>query len=73
MGSCLTVPPAMASYRMPDESEPHEATWMVFKASKGVWGADLAPYVEKDALKRPLEGPLECLGLLYRSYYSLNS
>ena len=38
----------MASFRMPEESEQHAATWMVFKASKTIWGGDLAPYVEKD-------------------------
>ena len=41
----------MASFRMPDESEQHAATWMVLKASKAIWGGDLAPYVEKDLVK----------------------
>ncbi|CAE7388512.1 aguA [Symbiodinium natans] len=49
MGStCAPEASGMASFRMPEESEGHAATWMVFRASKGIWGADLAPYVEKD-------------------------
>lgn len=37
--------------RMPDESEEHAATWMVFKVCREIWGKDLAPYVEQDLAK----------------------
>ncbi|CAE7209060.1 aguA, partial [Symbiodinium sp. KB8] len=47
----FAVARTMASFRMPDESEQHAATWMVLKASKAIWGGDLAPYVEKDLVK----------------------
>ncbi|MEO1522065.1 MAG: agmatine deiminase family protein [Cyanobacteria bacterium J06633_2] len=31
---------------MPDESEPHECTWMAFGASSRIWGHDLLPAVQ---------------------------
>ncbi|MGH8083560.1 MAG: agmatine deiminase family protein [Lysobacter sp.] len=33
---------------MPDESDPHERTWMAFGASKAVWGSDLVPEVQRN-------------------------
>ncbi len=33
-------------WRMPDESEPHERTWMAFGASRRIWGRDLLPGVQ---------------------------
>ncbi len=39
------------NWRMPDEAEPHHATWMAFGAQRGVWGGDLLGPVQ-DALAR---------------------
>jgi agmatine deiminase len=33
---------------MPDESEPHERTWMAFATSEDIWGADLLVEVRKN-------------------------
>ncbi|MEO1621994.1 MAG: agmatine deiminase family protein, partial [Cyanobacteria bacterium J06632_3] len=33
-------------WRMPDESEPHERTWMAFGASPQIWGNQLLPEVQ---------------------------
>ncbi|NER82699.1 MAG: agmatine deiminase family protein [Leptolyngbya sp. SIO1D8] len=33
-------------WRMPDESEPHERTWMAFGASSNIWGQKLLPEVQ---------------------------
>ncbi len=33
---------------MPDESEPHQRTWMAFGASKKVWGGKLLPEVQRN-------------------------
>ncbi len=33
---------------MPDESEPHERTWMAFGASKRIWGSRLLPEVRRN-------------------------
>ncbi|BDX06127.1 porphyromonas-type peptidyl-arginine deiminase [Planctobacterium marinum] len=33
---------------MPDESHPHERTWMAFGASKKIWGSELLPRVQRD-------------------------
>ena len=33
-------------WRMPDESEPHEHTWMAFGASSRIWGHNLLPAVQ---------------------------
>lgn len=33
-------------WRMPDESEPHERTWMAFGASQRIWGTHLLPAVQ---------------------------
>ena len=34
------------SWLMPDESAPHECTWMAFAASKEIWGRKLLPKVQ---------------------------
>ena len=31
---------------MPDESDPHQRTWMAFGASQKIWGAKLRPEVQ---------------------------
>ena len=33
-------------WRMPDESEPHERTWMAFGAARKIWGHKLFPEVQ---------------------------
>ncbi len=35
-------------YRMPDEAEPHQRTWMAFGAGKPVWGGKLLPEVQRN-------------------------
>ncbi|MEL6400564.1 MAG: agmatine deiminase family protein [Cyanobacteria bacterium J06626_4] len=40
-----TVPPP-ATWWMPEESEPHERTWMAFGASRKIWGTKLLPAVQ---------------------------
>lgn len=35
-------------WRMPDEGEPHERTWMAFGASAQIWGEDLVPVVQQN-------------------------
>ena len=35
-------------WRMPDESEPHQRTWMAFGASKEIWGKKLLPEVQRN-------------------------
>lgn len=40
-----------SNWRMPDEVERHQATWMAFGAQRGVWGSDLLGPVQ-DALAR---------------------
>ena len=37
-------------WRMPDEGEPHERTWMGFASSAGIWGNDLAG-VQQDLMR----------------------
>ena len=37
----LPVARAAEGWRMPDEAEPHAATWMSFGPSEGVWGRRL--------------------------------
>ncbi|MBI3230998.1 MAG: agmatine deiminase family protein [Burkholderiales bacterium] len=39
------------NWRMPDEAEPHLATWMAFGARRSIWGSDLLRPVQ-DALAR---------------------
>ncbi|MEJ6001344.1 agmatine deiminase family protein [Paucibacter soli] len=39
--------PAPSAWRMPDEGEPHCATWMAFAASEAVWGAELRRPVQQ--------------------------
>lgn len=38
------------AFRMPDEGEPHERTWMGFTSSTGVWGRDLSG-VQQDLMR----------------------
>jgi len=35
-------------WRMPDEAEPHERTWMAFGASEPIWGRRLLPAVQRN-------------------------
>ena len=35
-------------WRMPDESEPHQRTWMAFGASADIWGDKLLPEVQRN-------------------------
>lgn len=35
-------------WRMPDEAEPHERTWMAFGASERIWGRRLLPLVQRN-------------------------
>jgi agmatine deiminase len=44
----LSTPTALslAGWRMPDEAEPHRATWMAFGASAKIWGKKLLPIVQ---------------------------
>lgn len=45
----LAASPASATpWRMPDEAEPHQRTWMAFGAQRDVWGARLLPVVQQD-------------------------
>ena len=37
-------------FRMPDEGEPHERTWMGFTSSTGIWGSDLSG-VQQDLMR----------------------
>lgn len=39
---------AQSSWRMPDESEPHNRTWMAFGAREEIWGAHLLPEVQRN-------------------------
>src|SRR5882757_4341281 len=36
------------TWRMPEEGEPHERTWMAFGASAAIWGAELLPEVRRN-------------------------
>src|SRR5882757_5824574 len=36
------------TWRMPEEGEPHERTWMAFGASEAIWGAELLPEVRRN-------------------------
>lgn len=36
------------TWLMPDESEPHERTWMAFGASRAIWGKKLLPEVQNN-------------------------
>jgi agmatine deiminase len=40
----------LAGYRMPDEAEAHERTWMGFTSSSAIWGSDL-PGVQMDLMR----------------------
>jgi agmatine deiminase len=37
-----------SSWKMPDEGEPHERTWMAFGASEAIWGKKLLPEVRRN-------------------------
>ena len=39
-----------SGFRMPDEGEPHERTWMGFTSSTGIWGQDLGG-VQQDLMR----------------------
>jgi agmatine deiminase len=39
---------AEVEWFMPDESEPHERTWMAFGASEEIWGKKLLPEVQRN-------------------------
>ena len=38
----------LTQWRMPDEGDPHQRTWMAFGASADVWGSDLLPEVQRN-------------------------
>jgi agmatine deiminase len=38
----------VGDWRMPDESEPHQRTWMAFGASEEIWGKKLLPEVQRN-------------------------
>lgn len=49
----MSIPPTFArsngaSWRMPDEGDPHAATWMAFGPSAKIWGRDLLPDVREN-------------------------
>lgn len=51
--SLMSIPPTFAqsngaSWRMPDEGDPHAATWMAFGPSAKIWGRDLLPDVREN-------------------------
>ena len=37
-----------SAWRMPDESAPHQRTWMAFGASEQIWGRRLLPEVQRN-------------------------
>ena len=43
-----TVEAKKTTWLMPDESEPHDRTWMAFGASRGIWGQKLLPEVQNN-------------------------
>lgn len=49
-GSAEVAGPAAQAFRMPDEGEPHERTWMGFTSSTAIWGEDLAA-VQSDLMR----------------------
>ncbi len=38
----------VGDWRMPDESEPHQRTWMAFGANEEIWGKELLPEVQRN-------------------------
>lgn len=45
---CADVRPGIDRWHMPDESMPHERTWMAFGASEQIWGRRLLPEVQQN-------------------------
>jgi agmatine deiminase len=45
-----TAPGGLAGFRMPDEAEAHERTWMGFTSSSDIWGSEL-PGVQQDLMR----------------------
>ena len=45
---CANARSSMNQWRMPDESMPHERTWMAFGASDRIWGRRLLPEVQRN-------------------------
>lgn len=39
---------SVGDWRMPDESEPHQRTWMAFGASEEIWDKNLLPEVQRN-------------------------
>lgn len=48
MNESIPNSPGSQAWRMPDESHPHERTWMAFGASERIWGAELLPEVRRN-------------------------
>lgn len=48
MGVTLQAQSAPSTWYMPDESSPHERTWMAFGASRKIWGKRLLPGVREN-------------------------
>ena len=46
--SAAAMPGAMHAWFMPDESAPHQRTWMAFGASAKIWGNRLLPEVQRN-------------------------
>ena len=46
--SVLAMNAGKDSWFMPDESEPHQRTWMAFGASRTIWGRRLLPEVQRN-------------------------
>ncbi|MEO0497576.1 MAG: agmatine deiminase family protein [Pseudomonadota bacterium] len=44
------VPTTQSTWWMPDESDPHERTWMAFGASREIWGRKLLPAVQENLI-----------------------
>ena len=47
-GTSAEAKEADRMWRMPEEGEPHTATWMAFGPSTNIWGKRLRPVVQKD-------------------------
>lgn len=61
------APAAAPTWRMPDEAEPHNRTWMAFGPSAAVWGRTLLPEVQRNLAAIALAiAPYEPVSMLVR-------
>lgn len=59
---------SMNTYIMPDESAPHNRTWMAFGASERIWGRKLLPVVQENLAEIALSiGEFEPVSMLVNS------